>query len=37
MVLSTKISENLFDIEKAKEIAKMLFHDNPKKIFKLKV
>ncbi len=33
--LSTKISENLFDIEKAKEIAKMLFYDNPKEIFKL--
>jgi len=29
--------EGLFDIDKAKEVAGMLFHDNPKNIFRLKV
>ena len=33
--LSIKVDEGLFDIEKAKEVAGMLFHDNPKKIFRL--
>lgn len=33
--LSIKVEEGLFDIEKAKETAKMLFYDNPKEIFKL--
>ncbi|TET15575.1 MAG: amidohydrolase [Actinobacteria bacterium] len=33
--LSVKVLEGLFDIDKAKEIARMLFHDNPLKIFKL--
>lgn len=33
--LSIKVSEDLFDIDKAKEISKMLFFDNPFNIFKL--
>ncbi|MCL5070927.1 MAG: amidohydrolase family protein [Actinobacteria bacterium] len=33
--LSKKVSENLFDIDKAKEISKMFFYDNPIKIFRL--
>ena len=35
--LSVKVGEGLFDVDKAKEVAKMLFHDNPKDIFRLKV
>ncbi len=35
--LSIKVNEGLFDIDKAKEVAKMLFYDNPKDIFRLKV
>ena len=34
--LSIKVSEGLFNIEEAKKIAKMLFYDNPLKIFKIK-
>ncbi len=34
--LSIKVEEGLFDIDKAKEISKMFFYDNPKEIFKLK-
>jgi uncharacterized protein len=33
--LSIKIDEGLFDVDKAKMVAKMLFYDNPKNIFKL--
>jgi len=33
--LSIKVSQRLFDIDKAKEIAGMLFYSNPFKIFKL--
>jgi len=33
--LSIVVHEGLFDIEKAKEVAGMLFHDNPKNIFRL--
>lgn len=33
--LAIKVDEGLFDVEKAKEISKMLFYDNPYKIFKL--
>jgi predicted TIM-barrel fold metal-dependent hydrolase len=33
--LSLKSEQGLFDIEKAKEIARMLFYDNPLKIFNL--
>lgn len=33
--LSIKIGEGLFDVDKAKNIAKMLFYDNPKGLFKL--
>ncbi len=33
--LGIKVSEGLFDIEKAKEISGMLFYNNPLKIFKL--
>jgi uncharacterized protein len=35
--LSIKVKEKLFDIEKAKKVAVMLFYDNPKNIFRLKV
>ncbi|MFC2144760.1 amidohydrolase family protein [Actinomycetota bacterium] len=35
--LSIKVEEGLFDIDKAKEVANMLFYDNPKNIFRLKV
>jgi len=35
-VLLIKVEEGLFDIDKAKEIAKMLFYDNPLRIFKLR-
>lgn len=35
--LSIKVQENLFDIDTAKLIAKMLFYDNPVKIFRLKI
>lgn len=34
--LSMKVKENLFGIDYAKEIAKMLFYDNPGRIFRLK-
>lgn len=34
--LTIKVDETLFDIERAKEIAKMLFYDNPKKILQVK-
>ena len=33
--LSIKVSQGLFDIDKAKEIARMLFYSNPLKIFRL--
>jgi uncharacterized protein len=33
--LSVKVKEGLFDIDKAKEISRMLFYDNPVKIFRL--
>jgi len=33
--LSLKVSEGLFDVDKAKEIVKWSFYDNPLKIFKL--
>ena len=33
--LSKKVSEKLFDIDKAKEIGKMFFYDNPIKLFRL--
>ncbi|MCL4416684.1 MAG: amidohydrolase [Actinobacteria bacterium] len=33
--LSKKVSEDLFDMDKAKEISKMFFYDNPIKIFGL--
>jgi predicted TIM-barrel fold metal-dependent hydrolase len=33
--LTKKVEEDVFDIERAKEISKMLFYDNPLKIFKL--
>ena len=33
--LSVKVREGLFDMDEAKKIAKMLFYDNPKSIFKL--
>jgi predicted TIM-barrel fold metal-dependent hydrolase len=35
--LSIKVEEELFDIDKAKEVASMLFYDNPKNIFRLKI
>jgi len=35
--LSIKVDEGTFGIDKAKEIAGMLFYDNPKDIFRLKV
>jgi predicted TIM-barrel fold metal-dependent hydrolase len=35
--LSVKVEEGLFDIDKAKEVASMLFYNNPKNIFRLKV
>jgi len=35
--LSIKVGEGLFDIDRANDIAKMLFYDNPKNIFRLKV
>lgn len=35
-VLSIKVSEGLFDLDEAYKIAKMLFYDNPTRIFKLK-
>lgn len=35
--LSVKVDEGLFDIDRANDIAKMLFYDNPKNIFRLKV
>lgn len=34
--LSIKVEENLFDVNYAKEIAKMMFYDNPRRIFRLK-
>jgi glucuronate isomerase len=34
--LARKVNEGAFDVERAKEIAGMLFYDNPLKIFKLK-
>jgi predicted TIM-barrel fold metal-dependent hydrolase len=33
--LAIKVGEGLFDIEKAKDIARMLFYENPKNIFRL--
>lgn len=33
--LTVKIKEGLFDLDEAKNIAKMFFYDNPKNIFKL--
>ena len=33
--LAIKINEGLFDMDEAKNIARMLFYDNPKNIFKL--
>ncbi len=33
--LTIKINEGLFDLDEAKNIAKMFFYDNPKNIFKL--
>ena len=33
--LVQKVKEGVFDIDRAREIAKMLFYDNPVKIFKL--
>ena len=33
--LSMKVAEKLFDIDKAKEISKMFFYDNPIKLFRL--
>jgi predicted TIM-barrel fold metal-dependent hydrolase len=33
--LAIKVEQGLFDIEKAKEVAGMLFYDNPKNIFRL--
>lgn len=33
--LSIKVNEGVFDIDKANDIAKMLFYDNPKNIFRL--
>ncbi|MBA7509655.1 Uronate isomerase [subsurface metagenome] len=33
--LSVKVKEGLFDVDKAKEVARMLFYDNPKNIFRL--
>jgi len=35
--LAIKVSEGTFDVDRAKEIAKWVFVDNPKRIFKLKV
>ena len=35
--LSVKVDEGLFDMEKARDVARMLFYDNPKNIFKLEV
>ena len=35
--LSVKVEERLFSIDKAKEVAGMLFYDNPKNIFRLEV
>ena len=34
-VLSIKVEEGLFDVDKAKKVARMLFYDNPKNIFRL--
>jgi hypothetical protein len=34
--LAVKVADGVFDVDKAKEIASMLFYDNPYKIFKLK-
>ena len=33
--LSIKIDEGVFDLDKAKQIAKMILHDNPLAIFEL--
>jgi len=33
--MSIKIGEGLFGLDEAKRIVKMLFYDNPKKIFRL--
>jgi predicted TIM-barrel fold metal-dependent hydrolase len=35
--LSIKVEEGLFDMDKARDVAKMLFFDNPKNIFRLKI
>ncbi|TFG61918.1 MAG: amidohydrolase, partial [Spirochaetales bacterium] len=33
--LAGKVTEGLFDLDRAREIARMLFYENPKRIFKL--
>ncbi len=33
--LSIKVREDLFDVDRAKEISRWMFYDNPKRIFKL--
>ena len=33
--LAIKVTDGVFDVDKAKEIAEMLFHRNPLAIFKL--
>ncbi len=35
--LSIKVEEGLFDMDKAKKVARMLFYENPKNIFRLDV
>lgn len=35
MVLARKVEEGLFDVKEAKRIAKLLFYDNPYRLFKL--
>ncbi|HZJ83710.1 MAG TPA: amidohydrolase family protein [Clostridia bacterium] len=35
--LAYKVEEGVFDVDEAKHIAKMLFYDNPKRIFKLSI
>ena len=33
--LAIKVDDGVFDVTRAKEIAKMLFYDNPLRIFRL--
>jgi hypothetical protein len=33
--LALKVEEGLFDVDRAREIARMILYDNPKRIFRL--